>query len=280
MIRNRFILGLMLISIFCSSVLASPQSCRESIGVDNKYLKNDFYSTEVYLLIDKSTYFSQKDKDTVLKKISPFIKSNTKINVYSFTEYGKDSKNENFGSYYIYSNLTNNEEDDISRSKVKKITHCLNEVKIFTYNGIKNGLEKGTRKKEDNISKSEILRNLKIYSKNNIRYSKAKRKVVVIMSDMLENSKHISFYKNGLVKLLDINKELELVKKRNLLAAFNDSEIYVYGLGSVEVNSSKEDNRDSDVLDNLADFWDEYFVSSGGRPHGLRSYNMDYTLEY
>jgi hypothetical protein len=263
-----------------SFAVASPESCRESIGVDSKYLKNDFYKTEVYLLIDKSTYFSQKDKKNVLEKITPFIKQNTKINVYSFTEYGKNTKNENFGSFYIYSNLTNSEEDDISRSKVNKLDHCLKEAKAFAYEGIKSGLEKGTRKKEDNISKSEILRNLKIYSKNNIRYSKAKRKVVIIMSDMLENSKHISFYKNGVVKLLDINKELELVKKQNLLSAFTDSEIYVYGLGSVEINSSKEDNRDSDVLDNLADFWDEYFVSSGGKPHGLRSYNMDYNLEY
>ncbi len=100
------------------------------------------------------------------------------------------------------------------------------------------------------------------------------------MSDMLENSKHISFYNNGIVKLLDINKELEIVKKQNLLSAFNDSEIYVYGLGSVEINSSKEDNRDSDVLDRLADFWDEYFMSSNAKPRGLRSYNMDYNLEY
>ncbi|WP_428023878.1 hypothetical protein [Arcobacter sp.] len=278
--RNRIIIGLIFMLMSITFASASPESCRESLGVDTKYFKNDFYNTEVYLLIDKSTYFSQKDKKTVLEKITPFIKQNTKINVYSFTEYGKNSKNENFGSFYIYSDLTSSEEDDISRSKVNKLKHCLKEAKAFAYEGIKNGLEKGTRKKEDNVLKSEILRNLKIYSKNNIRYSKAKRKVVILMSDMLENSKHISFYKNGIVKLLDINKELAFVKKQNLLSAFNDSEVYVYGLGSIEVNSSKEDSRDSDILDNLADFWDEYFVSSGAKPRGLRSYNMDYSLEY
>ncbi|XOB62354.1 hypothetical protein ACMC56_00755 [Campylobacterota bacterium DY0563] len=270
-----------LITIYISTVhlFAAPQSCRDAMKISNEYLKNDYYDTELFLLIDQSTYFNSEDKKIILQKITPFIKENTRINIYGFTEYSKSRKNKDLGSFYIYSDVTADEEDDVSRSKVKNLAQCLKKAKLYAYEGLKKGLDEGIRKKGDNIQKSEILRNLSIYSKSNIKYSKAKRKIVIIMSDMLENSKHISFYKNGKVKELDIDKELNIVKKRRYLSYFNGAEIHVYGLGKVEVNSTKEDIRDIDILDSLANFWVEYFELSNGKPSDLRSYNMDYNLE-
>ncbi|MFY9074713.1 hypothetical protein OZZ08_07055 [Malaciobacter mytili] len=271
---------LVLFTLLISFSFANEYSCREALNLSKEFTKNDYYNTEVFILVDESTYFDENSKEGIFKKISPFIKENVRINIDSFTEYSKTRKNKDLGSYFIYSNLTKEEEDEISRSKVRDLKECLENAKIFAYNGIKKNLEKAYRKKEDHLKKSEILRNLKIYSKNNIRYSDAKRKVVIILSDMLENSEYLSFYKNGKVKEIDIEKEMEIVKKNRLLGKFNNAEIYVYGLGLVEVNSVKEDSRNSKILDNLIDFWDEYFTQSGGKPIGLDSSNMNFDIKY
>lgn len=271
---------LLLLSLLISLTFATEYSCREALKLSKEFTKNDYYDTEVFVLVDESTYFDENSKEEIFKKISPFIKENIRINIDSFTEFSKTRKNKDLGSYFIYSDLKKEEEDEISRSKVRDLKDCLEKAKIFAYNGIKNDLKKAYRKKEDNLKKSEILRNLKIYSKNNIRYSEAKRKVVIILSDMLENSEYLSFYKNGKVKEIKIEKELETVKKNRLLGKFNNSEIYIYGLGLVEINSSKEDSRNSKILDNLIDFWDEYFTQSGGKPMGLDSSNMNFDIKY
>ena len=272
-----FVISVMLSPLFLN---ANPSSCREALGVDTKYLKNDFYSTEVYLLIDESTYFNNKAKEDVFKKITPFIKDNTRINLFSFSEYSRTKANKNLGSFYIFSALTNNEEDDISRSKVKDLKECLSQSKIYAATEILKAINLNTRKQNESIDKSEILKNLKVYTKNNLRFSKAKRKVAIIMSDMIENSDYTTFYLNGKLKSLDIDKELKVVEKHRLLSAFNGAEVYIYGLGLVEINSDKSDARNAFVMDNLINFWDEYIIQSGGKPFGLDSPNMAFDIQY
>lgn len=269
-----------IMTVFIGNLFANNWSCRENLKIDEEFLKNDKYNKEVYLLIDESTYFSKKDKEDIIKKVSPFITQNTRINIDSFSEYSRTRKNKDLGTFYIYSDMTEDEEDDISRSKVRKLEHCLNEAKKYAYKGIQKALDEGVRKKGTNLKKSEILKNLKVYSKNNIRFSKAKRKIVIILSDMLENSDYTSFYKNGKLKKLDINKELSIAKKHRLFGKFADAEIYVYGMGLIEVNSDKKEARNAFIMDNLIEFWDEYFIESGGKPIGLDSSIMNFDLDY
>lgn len=275
MIRILFIL-----SMVCASLFASVDSCREAYRVDREFLKNDFYDTEVFVLVDESTYFDNEAQEDIYKKIVPFVKQNTRINIDSFTEYSKTRKNKDLGSYYIYSDLTNDEKDEIGRTLLGSVKDCLDSAKVAAYSGIKKDLEKAFRKKNDNLKKSEILRNLRIYTRNNVRYSKAKRKVVIILSDMLQNSEYMSFYKNGKVKLLDIDKELDNVKKNRLFSTFNGAEVYTYGLGLVEINSSKDSARNLRVLDGLIMFWEDYVSESGGIPKGFSSVNMNFDIEY
>lgn len=259
---------------------ASVNSCRESLEVKSEYLKNDFYTTEVYLLIDESTYFNDKAKEDVLKKVIPFVKDNTRINVFSFSEYSKTKTNRDLGSHYIYSSLTPKEEDDISRNKVKELKSCLDASKEYAISEIAKAINQGTRKKNESLKKSEILKNLKIYTKNNLRFSKAKRKVMIIMSDMIENSDYTTFYANGKLKKLNIDKELNNVKEHRLFSSFNEAEVYIYGLGLVEINSDKKDSRNAFIMDNLINFWDEYITESGGKPFGLDSPNMAFDIQY
>lgn len=269
-----------LLFFFSTSLFASESSCREALGLEAKYLKNDFYNTEVYLLIDESTYFDEKAKEDVYKKITPFVKPNTRVNVFSFSEYSRTKNNKNLGSFYIYSDITDDEEDDITRSKVKELVTCLETSKVYAASEIKKAIDSGTRKKNESLKKSEILKNLKVYTKNNLRFSKAKRKVMIIMSDMIENSDYTSFYSAGKLKKIDISKELEVVNRHRLLSAFNEAEVYVYGMGLVEINSDKSDSRNAFIMDNLINFWDEYIVESNGKPFGLDSPNMAFDIEY
>jgi len=108
-------------------------------------------------------------------------------------------------------------------------------------------------------SKSEILYTLRKISKKAVKRSRTKQKIIVVLSDMLENSNYTSFYGEKL-KNLDIDKHIKIISKNRLFGDFDGADIIVIGAGIVD----KEDYRDGKDLDRLEALWEEYFEKSKG----------------
>lgn len=84
---------------------------------------------------------------------------------------------------------------------------------------------KGT---SSSLAKSDVLSSLKEIA-SVVRTSSAKNKIVILSSDMLENSSITSFYNNQSVRLIDAEKEFNTISKQDLLADFSGAHVYVIG---------------------------------------------------
>lgn len=115
------------------------------------------------------------------------------------------------------------------------------------------------KEEKQSSNKSEILYTLRKISKKAVKRSKAKQKIVVLLSDMLENSNYTSFYGKNL-KNLNIDHHLNIMKKNRLFGDFDNADIIVIGAGLVD----KEQYRDGQDMDKLEVLWEEYFKKSNG----------------
>ena len=110
------------------------------------------------------------------------------------------------------------------------------------------------------IPKSEILFNVYRLAEH-IRKYKADRKVILLVSDMLENSSVTSFYATGRVRKINPQAELTKVQRKNLIGDFGgDVTVHIIGLG----HGAKE-YLDSDRLTELKSFWQQYFKMSNAK---------------
>ncbi len=114
------------------------------------------------------------------------------------------------------------------------------------------------------IAKSDVLASMKSIS-TLVQNSKARNKVVLVVSDMLENSSISNFYADkGLsIRKIDPSKEMKLVEENQLLADFGGARFYVIGAGLLAEDVKKTKNyRDPKTMQTLASFWKTYLEKS------------------
>lgn len=113
------------------------------------------------------------------------------------------------------------------------------------------------------IAKSDVFASLKDIS-GKVRQSKANEKVVLLVSDMLENSSVSSFYASQSVRRIDPERELKLATDSQLIGNFGDARVYLIGAGllSDDGKKNKAAYRDPKTMQALASFWKSYFDKS------------------
>jgi hypothetical protein len=101
-----------------------------------------------------------------------------------------------------------------------------------------------------------------------VNKSTARNKVVLIVSDMLENSSVSSFYANKgqSVNRIDPVKEMKTAEENRLFGDFNGAKVYVIGAGLLPEDSKKgKSYRDPKTMQALSVFWKSYFDKSNAQ---------------
>ncbi|PKT78329.1 hypothetical protein [Helicobacter winghamensis] len=231
---------------------ATPKGCYEIYKLD----KQNIIDTAIFVLIDETTLFDQNLKDQIISNALSFVESSNHIYIGKFSALIGGKYNETLFDFSLDTHLSNQERYDINKSMLNKIDKCLNDQIGFVRKNTKKSIE-GSFGTND-IAKSDILYALKDFAKSVIAPLNAKRKIVILASDMLENSAITSFYANNAVRQIDSNKELSIVAKNDLFADFGGAEVFIIGAGI----SSKKSYVNPKMLASLTNFWQEYFAKS------------------
>ena len=147
--------------------------------------------------------------------------------------------------------------NNLKRSQRGKFTKYHNQQIILCKEQTTKAIRSVFNASSTNIPKSEILYNVHRLTEH-IREYKAKVKIILLVSDMLENSSVTSFYTAGSVR--NINPDIEIKKANDdgLIGNFGENVIvYIAGLGY-----GSGDYLDSGRLNNIKSFWQTYFERS------------------
>jgi len=115
--------------------------------------------------------------------------------------------------------------------------------------------------------KTDIFQALKQLSKHMLD-NDVQEKVVLLVSDGLENSAVTSFYHKGKIRKIDSRKEIAKLRRQGLVSHWAGARIYMYGLG---LPPKKQKYMDMNTAKALSKFWEHYFVEGEAKVAALGS---------
>jgi hypothetical protein len=219
--------------------------------------------TELFVIIDQTTSFNTGLKQSVADNVRPFIQSNRAFSVTQFSAYTQGHYTDVIVSGKLEETLSQKQRDDVSKPILAKYDQCIamqtKQASRLLGGAMKSAFSVGN----NDIVKSDVLASLKDIS-SKVKHSTAEKKVVLIASDMLENSSITSFYAKQAVRQISPEKELTIVADNKLFGDFGGAKVYVIGAGLLaeDAKAPKGVYRSPQTMQALSAFWKEWFRKS------------------
>jgi len=237
-------------------------SCYDALKLNNP---NPAIEKELFILVDQTTPLDKNMMIYTYKNMMKFIKNGYAVTIASFSANANGKYTDVAYAGKLENLLPDSAKHDIAKKKLRKYQGCMNGQYKYAKKKATKALVsvlKGANKK---LPHSDIIKSLDDISKHIIAPSKASEKVVLLVSDMIEHSSITTFYSKGLIKKIDVNKEMPKVKASGHLANFSGADVYVIGTGVI----GKKGYRDAKTLKRLTDFWEQYFTATNANLKAL-----------
>ena len=221
---------------------------------------------ELFVLIDQTTLLDDQLKQSVAEQVRPFLSKGNAFSVLVFSAFTQGKYTQLLTSGQLDHAMLETLRSDVSKPVLAKFDQCIARQAGLAGQTVGSALRSAFEGSSGAIAKSDVLASLKDIS-GKVRQSKATEKVVLLVSDMLENSSVSSFYTSQAVRKIDPSKEMKLATDNNLIADFGGSRVYVLGAGllSDDGKNKKAAYRDPKTMSALAGFWKLYFEKSGAQ---------------
>lgn len=219
--------------------------------------------TEIFVVIDQTTLFDGHIKQLIANNVRPFLKPGNAYSVMQFSAYIQSHYTDVLVSGKLDSTLVKAVRDDVSKPVLNKFDRCMAIQPRLAGQSVGKAMRAAFDGSGSDIAKSDILASLKDIS-GKVRQSSARYKVVLLASDMLENSSVTSFYSKQAVRQIDPEKELRLVEQNQLFGDFGGARVYVIGAGMLAEDAKHPGGvyRPHQTMQALFRFWSEYFKKS------------------
>lgn len=220
-------------------------------------------SKEIFVVIDQTVLLDDQLKQSVANQIRPFLVPGNGFSILVFSAYTQGKYTQLLTSGQLDLPLAVAQRNDISKTLLAKLDQCLNGQPAFATQVVGAALRTAFEGSSGEIAKSDVLASLKDIS-GKVRQSAATERVVLWVSDMLENSSVSSFYAKQSVRHIDPEKEMQLAIENQLVGDFGGARIYVLGAGLLPDDGKKKTGpyRDPKTMLALTTFWKIYFEKS------------------
>ncbi|NGZ86128.1 hypothetical protein [Duganella aceris] len=222
---------------------------------------------ELLVIIDQTTPLSPALQQLVADSIRPLLVAGSSFSIAVFSAYTQDHYADVLAAGTLEAGLPSEARDDVAKPLLLKLDLCRRRQPQQAAQAAGQALRAAYLGTSGEIARSDILASLKALS-SVIGRSTAPEKIVLIASDMLENSSVANFYadRGRAVRKLAAAKELRGVEDKRLLADFGGARVYVIGAGLLAGEAAfKHSYRDPQTMQALHAFWDEYFTRSNAR---------------
>ncbi|KDM91863.1 hypothetical protein [Photobacterium galatheae] len=265
-IKLSFLTMVALMSHFASaSTLRNDvPSCTETVPSEYYQLSNE---REFVILVDKTMAHSldKEIKSELYQGIKRFIQPGDKVQLVEFSSFVQDSYIKVAFNGQLDTPIHDDHKKYVKKSVLKQLDKCLDKQHQFMLSKLGQGL-KSAFEAQAKPTNTELIGALSDISNQILVNSTAQRKVVLLISDMLENSDISSFYKNNKTQLIHPAQELEKFRASEVFANFNQADVYVIGTGVIPGN---QQYISSQKMNRLERFWKGYFEQSNAKLLGF-----------
>lgn len=213
---------------------------------------------ELVVLVDQTAPLNKKLYSSAMHKVYDFVRPGDALKVIGFSANAEGE----YASLELAGRLDAELSDKVrhktSKSKLTKFDKCLVKQRKFADRRIYTVLQEIFSKSTNSHPKSELIGTYAEIGDNVIRSSAAGGRTVFIISDMIENSSILSFYKRGTVPVVTVDDAIAKVVKDEAFSDWGGARIFVLGAGYLGDGKY----RSAKVLKSIKGFWAEYFELS------------------
>lgn len=217
--------------------------------------------TEAFVFIDQTIPLDSGLRQMVGSNLANLIKPGQAFSVMQFSAFTQGKYARPVVSVTLDQDIPANERNAVNKTVLTKFDTCLKQQPKMAMSLATQALQVSFSGASAEIAKSDILASLKDLS-SAVRRSPAERKVIILASDMLENSSISSFYSNNGVRKIDPQKELAQAVSARMVGDFGGAEVYVIGAGVLANPKYAQSYRDPKTMAALQDFWRDWFSKS------------------
>lgn len=268
---RRLMCFLSLALLICQAAFADERnqipSCYAANGLDAKAAAP---VRDITILIDQTTLLDEPLKRSIMQAVGELFVPGISFSVIRFSAYAQGRYTSVSARGVLEPPLGPKARNAIGVNVLKRFDACMGGQLAYGRKMAAKAINEALSGASSDLAKSDIFSALREASAIP-RQSPAKDRLLILVSDMLENSAVTSFYANGAVRTINPEQELHKAEKGGLLADFGGARVYVIGAGLVAADTSgkKAVYRDPKTMRLLADFWAGYFGKSGASLAGF-----------
>ncbi len=216
----------------------------------------------LYILVDETVPLSKAMEQKITSLLSGWGRMGDKVKIARFSASYRGLYPELVYEKHIEQKPTDNYMFNLRYKDKKLVASCLERQQLQFKKSFSKQLKASLKAVNPKIPKSELMGSLKLLSKQIILKDKAKEKVVLLISDGLENSELTSFYSGGKLRSVSSQKEISKLRRKGMMGYWKNTRVYMYGLGLMP---DKKQYANPGRINSLKKFWERYFVEGGGR---------------
>jgi len=222
-------------------------------------------------MIDQTTMLNAELKQALSDSVRSFLRPGTSFTIIRFSAFSQGRYLDIVSTGVLEQPIPHEIRNSISVKSLKQFDSCVRGQVEFGAKLALSSIEKIVSDSTSGLEKSDVMASLAEVSRI-AKESRAPRRVVLVVSDMLENSSISSFYEKNGVRRIDPAKEMKAVEENNFIGDFGGASVYVMGAGLLpdstdgkSKGSSKSGYRDPKTMTALKQFWSSYFEKSNAK---------------
>ena len=248
-----------------AAVADDVPSCYTALRMARPALAADL---DLFVLVDQTVLLDESLKHSVVENVGRLIGPNTYVSVIKFSAFSQGRYLDVAFRGGAEPGLNKTARNATGATTLGHLDACLGGQLDYTRKRALGGAKDAMDSASGSLARSDILASLKEASQA-VRDSHARRRVLVVVSDMLENSSVTSFYRKNGLRLIDPKVELARVQAVNMIGDFHGADVYVIGgalMGdsgtAYGIEKGVASYRDPVSLEHLRDFWRQVFEQS------------------
>jgi len=262
-----------LIALLVALVLNAGAEAQPGSNVDSCYklvgllVQQPSPKRELVTLVDRTTEIDEGLASWVLRNVGRHISLGNAIAIATFSAFEADHYTRRVFAARLDTALTRSQRNATGKKVLRELDRCMEAQLTYVRNAAERALQESFGKPSSSVAHSDIAASLKEAASSLVLPSTAHDKVLLIVSDMLENSSVTSFYERGTVRKIEPEAELGKIERAGFFAHLGGAKIYIVGTAVIPAAAQKSalgSYRDPLTIAALKAFWLEYFKRSNG----------------
>jgi hypothetical protein len=255
-----------------AALAAAPQNQVPSCYAANKIAASAVpVDRDIFILLDQTVLLDAELQKALADASRAVLTPGTAFTILRFSAFSQNRYLDVVTAGVLEKPIPGKDRNDIGVKALKTFDACLKGQQDYGVKLALAAIGNTIMQSSADLAKSDVIASLSETSRI-VKAAQAPRRIVFIVSDMLENSSVSSFYANNGVRKIDPVKELKGVETNRLFGDFGGASIFVMGAGivpeAVGTKANKQSTiqyRDPKTLAALKQFWSDYFSHSNAK---------------